>query len=237
MKRALMFLTPCLALLWAGPLAANADNCAVCHEDPMFRSEHRALFDYTASFQSSAHGEAGLECMDCHGGDATRGDLELVHEGVMAPVRRDCIPETCGKCHEEQRDAFVNSRHSRRLLDGNEGPNCVTCHGAMNLNRIAVADVKATCQGCHTEGKGIDAAVPAAAERILTTINNIKGYRRFVNRHGDDEAFRLRSEQAYLSLTSAWHRFDLAGVAEDSEALLAELRREKDKIIDQRRKR
>ncbi len=224
-----------MAILTSG-IAAAVDNCAICHEDPKFKIKHRTLFEYTVAFQSSSHGEAGLECVDCHGGNASAEDLDAVHQGVMDPVRYAQIPTTCGECHEDQHDAFVTSNHSQSLKNDETGPNCVTCHGAMDMSLIAVVDVKETCQECHAEGADIDTEVPARAEHILTLINNIKGYRNFVAKHGDDQLFIANTERAYEHLTSAWHRFDLDGVSKDAETLLADLRHEKNRIIAQRRK-
>jgi len=226
-----------LLILLVVAAAAAADNCAICHEDPKFRVQHKALYEYSMAFESSAHGEAGLDCNDCHGGDATATDLDVVHDGVMDPVRYDCIPGTCGECHDEQYEAFASSRHSKELKDDGAGPNCVTCHGAMDMSVISVTDVRDSCLECHAEGSDIDTEVPDRAEHILRLINNIKGYRKFVSKHGDDKQFGKRTDEAYDKLTKAWHQFDLEDVAIDAETLLAELRQEKDRIIAQRRQR
>ena len=87
--------------LIAGP--ALADRCETCHAKPEFKVQHKKLFDYYNEFLASMHGIIGIGCVDCHGGDADSDDMALAHEGVMAKVRFDNIPTTCGACHDKFR--------------------------------------------------------------------------------------------------------------------------------------
>ena len=80
-----------------GPAVTRA--CLECHKDPDFRVKHPKLFNYYQEFESSVHGVAGLDCIDCHGGDAEATDSDGIHKGVLEPVRFDRIPDTCGSCH------------------------------------------------------------------------------------------------------------------------------------------
>jgi len=225
-----------LLLAMAGSALAD-DGCAICHEDPKFRVQHRALWDYAMAFEKSVHAEAGLSCGDCHGGNEAGADFDAIHDGVLDPVRYDRIAGTCGDCHSEQHNAFVTSRHSKILADDGLAPNCVTCHGAMDMRTIAVVEVRAACLECHLPGSEVAPNVPAKADDVLRLVNNIKGYRRYVTKYSQDEAFKAAVEKRYAKLTESWHRFDLVDVGPEATTLLTDLRAEKDRIITARRQR
>jgi len=224
-----------LLTLLAGVALAD-EGCVICHEDPKFKVQHRALWDYTEAFEKSVHAEAGLSCTDCHGGDARAEDFDAIHDGVLTPVRYDHIADTCGACHDDQHDAFTTSQHSKILADDGLAPNCVTCHGAMDMRNIAVAEVKAACLECHVPGSEVAPEVPDKADDVLRLVNNIKGYRRYVNKYSKDEEFKADVETRYAKLTTSWHRFDLVDVGPEANALLTDLRAEKDRIIADRKK-
>ena len=183
-----------LALLVAihAPGVAAEESCVECHRSPDHRVKNKKLFDYYVSYEKSIHSVIGLECSDCHGGDPGAEDLDDVHAGVMDPVRFDRIPEMCGSCHEEQRDSFMQSRHYKELMGDGTAPNCVTCHGAMDMDFYFTSLVRTTCTFCHNPRDGIAPDVPERAEYILSKINVIKGYRSFVRKfQTDEDAFRF----------------------------------------------
>ena len=230
-------LAAAVALLAGSALApALAEEaCVVCHRSPEFKVKNRKLYDYNLAFERSIHGIIGLGCSDCHGGDPDTTDLALAHEGVMAPVRFDNIPKTCGACHEGQYASFVQSEHYRQLMDDGSAPNCVTCHGAMDMDFYFTNLVRTTCTFCHNPSEGIAPDVPQRAEYILSKINVIKGYRAFVRKFQDDEDALTDIEESYQRLTESWHLFDLHRVEVETEYLLGLLRKEKAKAIRARR--
>jgi len=120
-----------LAILMAGP--AFSDECYECHKSPEFKVTNKKIYDYNIDFEVSIHGIAELACTDCHGGDSSTKDKKQAHKGVMDPVCYDNIPATCGECHDEQFDAFTSSNHYQLLEKDGNAPNCVTCHGAMDV--------------------------------------------------------------------------------------------------------
>jgi formate-dependent nitrite reductase cytochrome c552 subunit len=216
-----------LVLLFSASFTAWADECLDCHKDPAFKVQQPKLFTYFENFDTSVHGVAGLSCVDCHGGDPDTQDLDLAHDSVLAPVKYDKIPFTCGQCHVDQRDAFVTSDHYRILEEDGTAPNCATCHGAMEMDFIFVTRVKSTCMFCHNEESGVLPDVPGKADYVLNKINVIKGYRSYVNTHAKDRELVAQLQASYDDLTAKWHRFDLVEVEKDTKVLLGEYRKAK----------
>jgi len=110
----------------ARPLPADVNGCLTCHEGI-----------------EDMHPEAGLSCVDCHGGDATATTLSAAHVKAPAtrvedervlPLDRDLawlqfrnpmdlrvVSRTCGTCHEEACANLLTSLHGTtagHLSDG-----------------------------------------------------------------------------------------------------------------------
>jgi len=218
-------------------LPAAADHCVACHGAPSFKVQHKAAYDYYADFENSIHGVAGLACTDCHGGDADTNDMVQAHQDVLTPLRYDQIPVTCGQCHDEQREAFVTSDHYRQLETDGTAPNCVTCHGAMDMDVIYVNRVSETCTLCHNPESGIFPDVPDQADDILGEINVMKGYRSFVAANLQDRETVATLDAQYLALTAKWHRFDLDSIRDETRDLLGDYRQAKGQALKDRRQR
>ena len=224
-----------LACLLAAASASLADECLDCHKDPAFKVQQPKLFNYFVDFDNSIHGVAGLSCVDCHGGNPKTTNLDKAHTDVLAPVKFDQIPVTCGQCHVEQRDAFVTSDHYKILEQDGTAPNCATCHGAMDMDFIFVTRVKSTCLFCHNEESGVLPQVPGKADYVLNKINVIKGYRSFVNTHAKDRELVAELNASYDALTAKWHNFDLEDVETDTKALLGAYRKAKAQAVKDRK--
>jgi len=222
-----------MVLLMAG--GTLADTCLECHKDPDYRVKNLKLYNYYQEFESSVHGVAGLDCIDCHGGDPQATDSADIHKGVLEPVRFDRIPDTCGRCHGPQREAFVTSEHYQILEGDGTAPNCATCHGSMEMDFIFVTRVKSTCLYCHNAESGIAPEVPTQADYVLNKINVMKGYRSFVNTHAKDRDLVAALNIQYDELTAKWHRFDLDAIEKDTQALLGEYRKAKGQALKDRK--
>lgn len=223
------------ALVLTAASASFGDECIDCHKDPAFKVKHPSLYNYYVDFDNSVHGVEGLSCVDCHGGDPNTKDMEKAHDNVLAPVKFDQIPITCGQCHIDQRDAFVTSNHYKILETDGTAPNCATCHGAMEMDFIFVTRVKSTCLFCHNHDSGILPEVPGQADYVLNKINIIKGYRSFVDTHAKDRELVAKLNIDYENLTAKWHRFDLTDVEIDTKELLGEYRKAKGQALKDRK--
>lgn len=235
MKKTPLFALFGLICLVLAPAPAFADACVGCHQDANLKVQNPKLFYYFEDFQNSVHGVAGLACTDCHGGDPATEDMDQAHAGVLDPVSFANIPATCGRCHGQQYDTFVTSEHYRILEDDGTAPNCVTCHGAMEMDVIFVTRVKSTCAFCHNLESGILPDVPDRADYVLNKINIMKGYRSFVDAHAADRVQVKALDRSYLDLIAHWHRFDLENVETEAKALLGEYRQAKSQAMKDRR--
>lgn len=220
-------------------VAADAvpdDSCIECHQSPSYRVENKKLFEYYQRYESSVHGLLGVGCADCHGGDPDSRDADVAHVGVMESVNYLNIPATCGSCHETQWQSFRESRHYEVLKGEGGAPNCVTCHGSMDVDIYFVSIVKNTCVACHNLETKNGPELPAQAEHILSQINVIKGYKVFVEKYSDDPKKMAEIVESYDRVTHHWHEFDLHQVEVETEHLIRMLREEKTKAIKNRRK-
>ena len=134
----------------AGPVKAARTSCTACHGDAdLFGEEGPAL---VAAVAAGAHGEAGLSCHDCHGGNpdpALADDLDAAMDPEFAPnpyrgaPARTEIPSSCGRCHSDpvlmrrfrpdlrvdQEEEYWTSHHGRGLAAGDPAvATCVDCH-------------------------------------------------------------------------------------------------------------
>jgi formate-dependent nitrite reductase cytochrome c552 subunit len=224
-----------VAIVLSTATVSFGDECIDCHKDPAFKVQHPKLYNYFVDYDNSVHGVAGISCSDCHGGNPNTRDLTQAHDNVLAPVKFDQIPNTCGQCHIEQRDAFVTSDHYRILEEDGTAPNCATCHGAMEMDFIFVTRVKSTCLFCHNQESGVYPEVPGQADYVLNKINIIKGYRSFVDTHAKDRELVAELNKSYEELTAKWHRFDLADVETDTKELLGAYRKAKGQALKDRK--
>ncbi|MFL6198068.1 MAG: hypothetical protein ACJ76J_02725 [Thermoanaerobaculia bacterium] len=172
-----------LLLLGSAPVlgAPAATSCTACHSDPgMFEGDALKI---PAAFGHDVHGQVGLSCHDCHGGNpdpALREDPAAMDPGFApnpyrgAPARGD-IPAFCGRCHSDpnfmrrfrpdirvdQEREYRTSHHGTALARGDtKVATCVDCHGVHGIRRISDPDspvypkrVAETCRACHGDPK------------------------------------------------------------------------------------
>ncbi len=106
----------------------NSADCGQCHS-----SAHAPSYE---EWLTSAHGRAGVDCVDCH----------LSHNNGL---RQTDVNTTCGGCHKE---ALMDEVHM------GDNMNCVDCHMKRQLDEAGVFVVKtghamsidpSTCATCH----------------------------------------------------------------------------------------
>lgn len=88
--------------------AADNDLCLECHSDPDLTAERQgreiSIFVDQKRFQSSVH--HALECVDCH--------MDADVDEFPHPENLDKI--SCGMCHDEAEEAFMDGIHGRALI-------------------------------------------------------------------------------------------------------------------------
>ncbi len=142
------------------------DQCINCHIESEVLPEDYNLKDI--------HLQSGLSCSGCHGGDASKEDMDDAmskkagYRGV--PDKKD-IPGFCGRCHSEiefmrkykpqsptdQVTQYYTSIHGQKLKGGDKKvADCVSCHSAHSIfavddsrSWVYALNVPATCNKCH----------------------------------------------------------------------------------------
>ncbi len=138
-------------------------SCLTCHDKQQ------------KEFAASAHGQAGLNCVDCHGGDpAATDETAHVTDNFKRPDNKKAIAELCASCHgdvrkmnpyglpTDQLDQYKTSKHGEQLFGQNDQKvaGCTDCHGAHDILKVKspqartyAANIPATCGRCHSDEK------------------------------------------------------------------------------------
>ncbi len=177
-----------LISLFALGAAAQETDCAKCHEQPkkLPQSAHSELgcAGCHSGYEKVPHpaGLAKPKCADCHSseqadyergahGRAVRGGNQMaptcsachgdVHEllPVNSPAFRKAVPETCGGCHAEVAEQYVQSVHGKAILAGKfDAASCTDCHGEhTNIpprdpeSLVSARNIRETCGRCHND--------------------------------------------------------------------------------------
>jgi hypothetical protein len=148
----------------------EGEACISCHK--------KSSAGLTHQWQTSAHADAGVNCMDCHHADEADSDA-IEHEGeVIATI---VSPKDCGRCHTKEYKESAGSVHSKALsLIKNRLPKlgenltarelkaagCADCHGTVvtvrgngtlspeswpntGIGRINPDGSRGSCSACH----------------------------------------------------------------------------------------
>jgi hypothetical protein len=173
--RATVLLSCVLALTvacasWADEPSETLDSCVTCHSvlpEP--------LNVPVEGMKHDIHGEKGLSCVDCHGGDASAMDMTSMapEKGFRGKPTHQEIPAFCGRCHADaaymrrfnprlptdQLSQYWTSVHGQRLTQGDQKvATCVSCHGVHGIlpadraqSPVFAANVPDTCGHCHSD--------------------------------------------------------------------------------------
>ncbi|MCB1043728.1 MAG: hypothetical protein KDC35_12360 [Acidobacteria bacterium] len=227
---------------FGGGEEAVKDSCIACHQSNDFLVTNKKLYTYFQDWRASVHGQEDIGCMDCHGGDNKTMDKDQAHGKDMetgtkaSAVNFENIPKTCGHCHDDQLNAYVQSEHFQHLKkeeDEGRGPNCVTCHGSLNSRKLNVNTVARVCEQCHNSETDNHPQIPDQATALLNDFNTINGYRRFIMRRGEDErAFVSILDKDLAALSIDWHLFDLDRIGMQTEKIMKTTKEKRSAILN-----
>jgi hypothetical protein len=126
---------------------AEGEACVSCHQ--------KASAGLTHEWESSAHAEAGVNCLDCHLADQVDADA-IEHEGsIIATI---VSPKDCGRCHSKEYKETEASVHSKaRILIADRVP-------ALAADLSSKEMVAAGCARCHGSEVGLRADGSLAPE-------------------------------------------------------------------------
>lgn len=158
--------------------------CGECHADSKSPTRIAAVNHPLDSYLLSIHGELNREgnedaalCTDCHGVHEIRPKND-----PRSKVYAANIPETCGRCHEQEEVDYESSIHGMALADGvRESPTCTDCHGEHAIrppeemgSRVSRTAVTKTCSGCH-EAEHITSKFNLPSDRMRTFDDSYHG--------------------------------------------------------------
>jgi Cytochrome c3/Cytochrome c554 and c-prime len=162
-----------VVLFWglsARPTAAQKDSCIACHSNLPGQYGQPAKL-----FSTDVHHQAGLSCVDCHGGDPTDDSMNAMSpaKGFRGAPAKAQVPQFCGRCHSDpsymrkfnpslrtdQMSEYFTSVHGKRLKQGDtKVAVCVDCHSVHDILApsdprapVYPANVAQTCAHCHAD--------------------------------------------------------------------------------------
>ncbi|MBI4081630.1 MAG: hypothetical protein HY423_03370 [Candidatus Lambdaproteobacteria bacterium] len=232
----------------AQPAANRVTNsCVDCHSDAKFLVQNKKLYDYYQGWQLSVHRQEKVTCVDCHGGNPRLADKTGAHSGKAmraaepeSPISYQNVPKTCANCHEDVYKSYQQSAHFKNLkakAEDKQGPNCVTCHGSVNISVLNVGTVRTTCEQCHNTKTGVFPEIPEQAEDVLSNFLSIHRYYRFIATRGEPgqiQALFKIIDPRIKRLNASWHTFDLDKVTSETKELIDFLKVQRDQIARQR---
>ncbi|HZL49534.1 MAG TPA: cytochrome b/b6 domain-containing protein [Terracidiphilus sp.] len=135
-------------------------TCGRCHGQKFLMESRGQSAQPFISYQESVHGRAtekgsqkAAVCTDCHGAH----EILAANDG-KSPIYKFNVPATCGKCHTEIDNTFMQSIHGQALTRGNaQAPVCTDCHGIHSIKSHADPNSPSaeqnvsrdTCARCH----------------------------------------------------------------------------------------
>ncbi|HZL68747.1 MAG TPA: cytochrome c3 family protein [Candidatus Limnocylindrales bacterium] len=154
------------------PVSAQTKNsCLDCHPnlpEPLGVS--------VETYSQNIHGQKGLTCAACHGGDASSDDPERAMSraaGWKGKIERKQIPELCASCHSDaermkkynpglrvdQFQQYKTSVHGQKWAKSDtKVAVCTDCHGVHDLrapsdprSSVHPTNIATTCSHCHAD--------------------------------------------------------------------------------------
>jgi predicted CXXCH cytochrome family protein len=160
-----------LSFLLVFPLSLHCqkNSCLECHKE----MDEESLRAPVEGFAKDIHGQFGLSCQDCHGGNPLQDDVELAKDkSFKGAPQKAKIPEFCGSCHAnseymkrfnpnlrvDQLQLYWTSKHGELLRKGDTHVAvCTDCHGvhgiqASNFPKSSTFawNIPQTCGRCHS---------------------------------------------------------------------------------------
>jgi len=141
-------------------------KCQTCHD----------VTGYDASIHGATLGVEG--CKACHGNHSI-----LVPANPDSKVHRSRVAATCAKCHKEEDDRYIRSKHGSAMVEGTRGaPTCLDCHGGAHTILPASEPASAVyktkepdvCLKCHLNN-------PQVRQEVGLSAGFINGYKESVH--------------------------------------------------------
>ena len=144
-------------------VAAAPNRCLLCH------AQQREAATV------GVHADNGVQCVDCHGGNAAASELPAAHgNGFTGHVDKVATARLCASCHSDpnrmrtyglntaELAEFRTSRHGQLLFEQHDAnaPTCTDCHGTHVIyppydarSKVYPTNIPSTCARCHADTK------------------------------------------------------------------------------------
>ena len=151
---------------------APQGTCYTCHI-----AIDNAQHDIAKQWNDSVHGQNGIGCASCHGGDPTSDEVTVAMStkaGFIGKPDRATTVTVCGTCHSDvermrqyqlptdQLSKYQASVHGQRLLTAQDTrvAICTDCHGVHDVKKasdptaaVYPLNVPKLCASCHADTK------------------------------------------------------------------------------------
>jgi len=159
----------------AHPSNGTTNTCYECHVS--VNVQQRTIAE---KWQASIHGQNGVGCADCHGGDPTSDRMGIAmdpEKGFIGKPDRLATVGVCGSCHSDpsvmkqyglptdQYAKYWTSVHGQQLLAKNDTQVaiCIDCHGVHDVKKttdpsaqVFAPNVPELCASCHADAKKME---------------------------------------------------------------------------------
>lgn len=228
--------------------AFKSNNCVDCH------SRVRTPLQLTTKYgewHMSLHRDKGIGCEKCHGGDASAKEAPKAHVGMLSPTDGNSrlhpknLAQTCGACHKEMANSFVESKHYQNLKGAGIGPSCSTCHSHMASEVIYMPDQTAKlCASCHDSTNALmpkRPEIPVQADETMQALKRANFVVLWADRliedaHNKKIAVTVEEKEMNVVRTMmteakiTWHAFNLEVARKKADAAFEEGTKVKDTL-------
>jgi mono/diheme cytochrome c family protein len=212
---------------WSTDIVAES-SCIECHTSEVMDEKLRSI---PQDWRVSWHAQNNVSCHDCHGGDSEDASMAMSHKrGFTGSPKYTDIPEMCGKCHIGILKNYVESGHGKALIEEGTGPNCITCHGSHNVQKVHIDIINAQlCSKCHPyeRAKIMKQALFLTDKKIESIEDDLADLRK-QGVYPDREEKSLFNTQAQFR--TLFHTIDVAVVKDKTNFFTSELNGIEDEI-------
>lgn len=152
------------------PIEEGANSCYECHIE-LGEEEHAIV---AVEWEDSVHGNAGVICAACHGGDPRSDEMGISmseEAGFIGAPSRSDVPGICGSCHADaekmqqynlptdQYSKYITSVHGNKIAEGDTRVAiCSDCHGSHDVKKVSdpaspayILNIPELCSSCHSD--------------------------------------------------------------------------------------
>ncbi len=175
--------------------------CITCHTAPTMKPAYRKV---VPQWRKSVHYRNSIGCNDCHGGDPYNAALAMSpKKGFVGVPTYQGVMKFCGKCHIDIMKSCYASGHCIALVTTGTGPNCVTCHGAHDIQKANINLINPRlCGRCHSYAlaKTMKAALWQTELKIEDLHKKLQVLKAGLISTADEEKILFRTVESYRSL-------------------------------------